>query len=363
MNNKIKFEGIIVVEGKDDKTALKRVLDANIFVLNGMTGINQKKIDDLKELSKKNNIYILTDPDFAGKKIRQKLSQHIDNSINIYVSRDKANKNNNIGVENLKDEDIISIFKNIKQYSKNSEEKYIFSMEDLIEKGLNARQDSRQKREVLGDILSIGYCNAKQLLIKLNSINISKEEYEKALEKMNVMLETKDKNAAIFGKFFPIHKGHANFIKYISKFCKNLYVFVCEETQRDEMINSKSKLPNMTIKDREYFVKKELKSYKNIHVKTLNEDGIETYPNGWENWSKRVIEKLKSENIQIDVFFTNEIQDKENYEKYFNKKAYLTDPNRNMFDVSATKIREETEKYLEYMVDSVKEFIEKNKTT
>lgn len=61
-------DGIIVVEGRDDKTALLRVIDANIFVLNGANGVNKKNIDMLKKLSMNNKIYLLTDPDFTGKK-------------------------------------------------------------------------------------------------------------------------------------------------------------------------------------------------------------------------------------------------------------------------------------------------------
>ena len=57
----IKIDGIVVVEGKDDKTALSRVIEPEkIYILNGMSGANQKKIDDLKRLAKNNKIYILS---------------------------------------------------------------------------------------------------------------------------------------------------------------------------------------------------------------------------------------------------------------------------------------------------------------
>ena len=53
----IKIDGIVVVEGKDDKTALSRVIEPEkIYILNGMSGANQKKIDDLKRLAKNNKV-------------------------------------------------------------------------------------------------------------------------------------------------------------------------------------------------------------------------------------------------------------------------------------------------------------------
>lgn len=354
----IKFDdGIIVVEGKDDKATLSRVIQANIFILHGMTGINQKCIDNLKELSKNNKIYVLTDPDYAGKKIRQKIEENIPNVIHLYAKRSSSTKGDDIGIENLKYNDIIEIFNKIPKHNK--EKTYTFSMNDMLSHNLSIGENSRLKREILGDILAIGYCNTNQLIKKLNAINISYEEFLSNIDKMNQILETKDKNAGIFGKFFPVHRGHINFIKSVSKMCKNLYVFVCEETTRDKKINEESKLPNMTIKDRKQFVLSELKGYKNIKVEVLNEDGIEEYPNGWENWKNRVNEKIKEKNLKIDIFFTNEVQDKENYEKYFNKKAYLIDPDRIMYCVSSTKIRNNPEKYMEYIPDSVKKWLDK----
>ena len=38
---------------------------------------------------------------------------------------------------------------------------------------------------MLGDLLKIGYYNAKQLLKALNSFNISREQFEEAVKKIN----------------------------------------------------------------------------------------------------------------------------------------------------------------------------------
>ena len=59
---------IIVVEGRDDVTAVKAAVDAEVIAVSGF-GINKNTIDKIKEAQKRKGVIILTDPDFAGEKI------------------------------------------------------------------------------------------------------------------------------------------------------------------------------------------------------------------------------------------------------------------------------------------------------
>ena len=61
---------IIVVEGCDDVTAVKAAVDAEVIAVSGF-GINKNTIDKIKEAQKRKGVIILTDPDFAGEKIRR----------------------------------------------------------------------------------------------------------------------------------------------------------------------------------------------------------------------------------------------------------------------------------------------------
>ena len=65
---KLKINEIIVVEGRDDITAIKRVVDAHIIALNGFSALSKKTINKMIQLSKTNDLILFTDPDFAGKK-------------------------------------------------------------------------------------------------------------------------------------------------------------------------------------------------------------------------------------------------------------------------------------------------------
>lgn len=50
---KLKIKEIIVVEGRDDITAIKRVVDAHIIALNGFSALSEKTINKIVELYKK----------------------------------------------------------------------------------------------------------------------------------------------------------------------------------------------------------------------------------------------------------------------------------------------------------------------
>ena len=180
---KIKINEIIVVEGRDDITAIKRVVDAHIIALNGFSALSKKTINKMVELSKDNDLILFTDPDFAGKKIRDTLKKYIPNIKHAFVSQKDAIKNDNIGVENASDEVILEALKNIITANQNVEDR--FNISDLIDNGFVSGSNAKERRVMLGDILKIGYYNAKQLLKALNSFNISREEFEKAVKKMN----------------------------------------------------------------------------------------------------------------------------------------------------------------------------------
>mgnify|MGYP000901522341 CR=1 FL=1 len=177
------------------------------------------------------------------------------------------------------------------------------------------------------------------------------------------------KNGIIFGKFYPLHIGHVDFIQQASGFVKNLYVVVCSDVDRDKELVEESRMKKMpTIKDRLRFVEKTFKHQKNIKIIHLAEDGIPFYPNGWKLWSERVQETLLKNNIKVDVIFTNETQDIQNYkdnfltlpnfEKTFDKNLEIKviDVKRNNFHISATEIRKNPYKNWFFIPKYVREF-------
>ncbi|TDT71781.1 RNAse M5 [Hypnocyclicus thermotrophus] len=180
--SKLNIEDIIVVEGKDDISAVKRAVNAEVIAVHGYSVHKNNSLDKIKKASEKKEIIILTDPDFAGEKIRKIIESQIPNVKHAYITRKEGRKNNNIGVENASPEAIITALKNAK-FKINTNEN-VFTINDIIDNGLSGKIDSKERRDKLGKILRIGYCNAKQFLNRLNSFGITRLEFEKAIDKL-----------------------------------------------------------------------------------------------------------------------------------------------------------------------------------
>lgn len=174
---------VIVVEGRDDIISVKAAVDAEVIATGGY-GYGKKLIHTLKEISKRRGIIILTDPDYAGEKIRRDLAKHIPNAKHAYLPQGKALKKGDIGVENGTKEDILEALN--KARPNLVEKKITFTKEDLLGLGLVGAPSSADKRERLGNHLGIGYANGKQLLHRLNSLGVTKEEFIKAIEELKL---------------------------------------------------------------------------------------------------------------------------------------------------------------------------------
>lgn len=177
-----KIKEIIVVEGKDDISKVKTAFDCDVIATNG-THFSKDLLKKLKEANKKCGIIVLTDPDYAGTKIRRIINKVIPNCKNAYLSRQLALKGDNVGVENAKAEDIIEAIENAKVTL--AEPKEEISLADLTSLGLSGLENSKLIREKLCDYFKIGYCNSKQFVNRLNSYGITKEELVLALEKLS----------------------------------------------------------------------------------------------------------------------------------------------------------------------------------
>ena len=184
----------------------------------------------------------------------------------------------------------------------------------------------------------------------------------KALHKVLDIVETQDQRVGvIFGKFYPIHTGHINMVYEAFSKVDVLHVIVCTDTERDLQLFKESKMKQMpTNEDRLRWVQQIFKyQQKQIFIHHLNEDGIPSYPNGWESWAERVKELFAEKNIYPSIVFSSEIQDKAPYEKYLNLEVSLVDPERERFNVSATKIRNNPFQYWRFIPKEVRPFFVK----
>ncbi|MCI5839431.1 MAG: ribonuclease M5 [Peptoniphilaceae bacterium] len=177
----MKIKETIVVEGKDDISNVKSAIDCECVATGGYY-FGEKFLEKLKNINERTGIIIFTDPDYAGKRIREKILEKIPNAKEAFLDRDKATKKNDIGIENASKEDIIDALKKAKANLTDKREE--FTLKDLIDNGLYAGDGSLKKRVKLGQILGIGYSNSKQLLKRLNSFMITREEFKDAVKKL-----------------------------------------------------------------------------------------------------------------------------------------------------------------------------------
>ncbi len=172
---------VIVVEGRDDIRAVKEAVKCEIISTNGFNYGN-KLIKTLKSLQERRGLIILLDPDFEGERIRKDLAKQIPKAKHAYLPQNKATKNDNIGVENAKPEDIIEAINKARPI--NVEAAKVFDKKDLFQFALSGSESSSKRRAKLGEILGIGYTNAKGLLTRLNNLGITREEFLKAMERV-----------------------------------------------------------------------------------------------------------------------------------------------------------------------------------
>lgn len=177
---------VIVVEGRDDITAVKQAIDAEVIAVGGF-GINKKVIDRIKDAQRRKGVIVLTDPDFAGEKIRSIIAKRVKGIKHAYIAQEDGIKGDDIGVENAKPGVIIEALNR----AKISEEEFIetYKSEDMFFFKLTGYSDSKKRRIMLGKELGIGYGNANQMLTRLNKYSISIEEFTKAINKIEENLK------------------------------------------------------------------------------------------------------------------------------------------------------------------------------
>ncbi len=175
---KTKINGILVVEGKSDVAFLSQFIDAEFVTTNG-SEISLKTIEYLKNCRENRDIFILTDPDSPGKRIRDVLDAEIPNLKHCFVAKEKSIKHNKVGVAESTQEEVLNALKN---YIVNSKDPIgNIQMSDLVALDLVGSVDSNAKREKISEKFHLGFCNAKTFLKRINNCGITLEELKENL--------------------------------------------------------------------------------------------------------------------------------------------------------------------------------------
>lgn len=171
MKNSI--DGIIVVEGHGDASYISSYFNALCVITNGYE-IPEQEIDFLNHLPKEERIIILTDSDEAGINIRKRLNEKLSNYVNVSIDISKCNKNGKHGVAESQKEELIKV---LSPYIGERKENNL-ALSDLIKLGIT----DKKSREYLSKKLHLGIVNNKNLLKRINYLNIDIKQIEIAMK-------------------------------------------------------------------------------------------------------------------------------------------------------------------------------------
>lgn len=176
----MKIKEIIVVEGKDDTTAIKRAVEADTIETNG-SAISQETIEKIKLAQQTRGVIIFTDPDYPGQKIRQTIVEQVPECKHAFISKEAAlhKHGRGVGVEHASPEVIQQALIDAQLMTDDTVEE--ITQEDLILAGLIGGEGSKERREKLGKLLRIGYTNGKQLHKRLMMFQISRDAFAQAI--------------------------------------------------------------------------------------------------------------------------------------------------------------------------------------
>ncbi|HZH59811.1 MAG TPA: ribonuclease M5 [Metabacillus sp.] len=179
----MKIKEIIVVEGKDDTTAIKRAVDADTIETNG-SSIGDSVIEQIKLAQQTRGVILFTDPDFPGEKIRKTISDLVPGCKHAFLPKEEARpkRGRGIGVEHASIDAIRQALHAVKEEMKEFTSEISFG--DLLDAGLIGGSMAKDRREKLGILLKIGYTNGKQLHKRLQMFQISREDYITAINKI-----------------------------------------------------------------------------------------------------------------------------------------------------------------------------------
>lgn len=180
-----KIKEVIVVEGKDDTKQIAKAVNADTFETNG-SALSSSDLKQLAELQKTRGLIVFTDPDFNGERLRKMISQAVPGVKHAFIRRDQGvpdEAHGSLGVEHANPAVIKTALEHV--YTQETEPEVAITPAMMRQAGLVGGNNARTRRERLGQLLGIGYGNAKQMSKRLNMFRVSAQRFETAIEKIN----------------------------------------------------------------------------------------------------------------------------------------------------------------------------------
>ncbi len=185
----MKLKETVVVEGRDDMSAVLAAVEADVIITHGY-GITEQTLENIEAAYSRNGIVIFTDPDHAGRRIRERLEALFPEAKHAFLTERQAQKDGDTGVENASPEDIRKALISAGctasdgpdaefagRGSGRGEYKEV-TADDMAALGLAGQQGSSERRAASGEALGIGNANAGAFLKRLRRLGIGLPELE-----------------------------------------------------------------------------------------------------------------------------------------------------------------------------------------
>ncbi len=179
---RMKIKEVIVVEGRDDTAAIKRAVNADTIETGG-SALNEATLNKIRIAQQRRGVIIFTDPDYQGERIRKIISQAVPGCKHAFISQEEGCKKGDIGVENASPETIIRALAQVRTEMSEPQGEVTFA--EMMQHGLTAGPQAKQRRLKLGEKLGIGYANARQMHKRLEMFQISRKEFLAAVKELD----------------------------------------------------------------------------------------------------------------------------------------------------------------------------------
>lgn len=178
---------LVVVEGLHDRQAVERAVAADVWVLGG-DRVAHQTLSELRRACASRGVIVFTDPDGAGERIRRRVADAVPGSRHAFLTREQARSAHGIGVEHAAPDDIAAALlaarggPDAQTPARQASPSAVFTQADLESAGLVGHPGAAAARQRVGDRLGIGTGNAKAFLRKLNTLYVTRSEWEEATQ-------------------------------------------------------------------------------------------------------------------------------------------------------------------------------------
>ncbi|MBS9335737.1 ribonuclease M5 [Fructobacillus sp. M1-21] len=180
------ISAMVVVEGWSDTQRLALAVQCDTIETGG-SALGERVLERISLAQKRRGVIVLTDPDFNGNRLRQLILAAVPGVTLASISRDqgraaKDNPHKSLGIEHAPIADLQSVLLKADQQAQGKRQESDIDLAFLLDYGLLGAGQAKEKRRLLGDRLSIGYANGKQLLARLQALGFQKHDVLNALK-------------------------------------------------------------------------------------------------------------------------------------------------------------------------------------